>query len=188
MLGGVSAHQNGTNVWNGIKTGMKVGAMLSTSIILTVGSFYVPGGLSSNLGLIMFTYGYTTASNMLEVGFTQANYSMSKDESWFSNITNAMYSNSGKIYGLKAAMKTFPLAQHFTWHIGEEYKFTIPGEGGVFNDRYTIRDAWGMFKNYLGDKPKFLSNALAIYAFASSTFRLGQAIFGEPNYNSWILY
>lgn len=187
-VGGITAHQNGTNVWEGIGKGMAVGAMIAGSVVLTVGSFYVTGGLGSNLGLMMFTYGSTTGLSMLEVGVTQYKYSKSKGESGMSHVIDAMFANSGSIYGSKAVTKMFPFAQHFTWHIGGGYKYTIPGEGGAFYGHYTTGEAWGFFKNFLRAKPTKLSYAFATYAFGSSVYRFGKSVFGEPNYDAWILY
>lgn len=187
-LGAYGAYQNGTNIMEGVGKGALIGSLLAVSIGLTIGSFFVTGGIGSNLGLMMFTYGINTGLNMIDVGVNQIKYSVSKGDAWTSNITNAMYANSSNIYLNKLIPKALPFAQHFTWHIGEKYSYTIPDEGGLFNDYYDVKESRGLFKDFLRTKPTLLSYGSSALTIGFSTYNLIQSVLGTPRYDRWILY
>lgn len=187
-VGGITAYQQGRDVGTGIWEGLLASAMIAASGWLIAGSFVVPNGLSSNLGLMMFTYGAHTFLGMIQAGATQIRYSNSQGDHWASNLTRSLYANIPKIYIGKAIPKTLPVATQFTWHIGEKYAYTIPGEGGVFYDYRTTGEAFSIFKKYLGETPKFYQKAWAVISIASATFSTFDAIFGEPQYDSWKVY
>ena len=183
ILGGVSAYQSGRNVVTGI-----LERALSGSIWLMVGSFYIPKRVTSNLGLMMFTYGANTFLNMFQAGTSQIRYSISQGDHWSSNLTRSLAANALSIYTKKAMSKMLPFATQFSWHIGERYAYTISGEGGVFYDYRTTKDAWGMFKNYLGKKPTFFSYVFAVSGMINSSIGIYNSIWGTPNYDKWIVF
>ena len=187
-LGGVSAYQSGRDVGTGILEGAFAGAMMAGSMWLMVGSFYVQKGLGSNLGLMMFTYGFNTMAGMTEAGATQIRYSISQGDHWSSNLTRSLAANAPSIYTTKAIPKMLPFATQFSWHIGEKFAYTIPGEGGVFYDYRTTKDAWGMFKNYLGKTPTLFSYGFAAYGILRSLRGIYNSIWGTPNYDKWIVF
>ena len=98
IMGGVSAAQTNSDIGMGILEGAFAGAMISSSIWLMVGSFYVPNGVSSNLGLMMFTYGFNTLAEMTEAGITQIRYSYNKGNDWSTNLTKSLAANAPSIY------------------------------------------------------------------------------------------
>lgn len=146
----MSAYKSGRDVDTGILEGAFAGAMIVGSMWLMVGSFYVPNGANINLGLMIFTYGSNTFLGMVQAGATQIRYSNSQGYHWSTNLTRSLYANIPKAYAGKAIPKKLPVATQFTWHIGKKYQYTIPSEGGVFYDYRTGKEAWGMFRNYLG--------------------------------------
>lgn len=81
-----------------------------------------------------------------------------------------------------------PFATEFTWHIGEKYAYRIFGEGGVFYDYRTTKDAWRMFKNYLGRKLGLFSYLFAGYGIINSSVGIYNSIWGTPNYDDWIIF
>ena len=87
--------------------------MIAGSMWLMVGSFYVPKGLGSNLGLMMFTYGFNTMAGMTEAGATQIRYSISQGDHWSSNLTRSIATNAPSIYTTKLFQKCCHLQQNF---------------------------------------------------------------------------
>ena len=73
-FGGITAYQQGRDVGTGIWEGLLSAAMIAASAWLIVGSFYVPNGVTSNLGLMMFTYGANTLLGMVQAGATPVSY------------------------------------------------------------------------------------------------------------------
>lgn len=71
---------------------------------------------------------------------------------------------------------------------GEKYQYTIPGEGGVFYDYRTVGDAFSLFKNYLGKETRWYQKVGAILSVGSSFISTYNSIFGEPQYEEWIVY
>lgn len=187
-LGGVSAYQSGRDVGTGILEGAVAGAMIAGSMWLVVGSFYVPNGLSSNLGLMMFTYGANTFLSMIQVGATQIRFSNSQGDNWSTNLMRSLCANIPKVYIGNAIPKTLPVATQFTWHIGEKYQYTIPGEYGVYYDYITTKEAWGMFRNYLRQPSRWYQKIIAVISVGSSLISTYDAIFGTPKYDNWIVY
>ena len=187
-FGGITAYQSGGDVGVGILEGAFAGLMLSGSIWLMVGSFYVPNGFTSNLGLAMFTYGFNTMAGMVEAGATQIRYSLKHRESGVSQLTKSLAANAPLIYTTKAISKTLPLATKFGLKIGEKYSYTIPGEGGVFHSYRSVGEAWSVCKSYYTQKPTGLSYFAAAGVAILSMCRIYKAIWGTPNYEDWILF
>ena len=187
-LGGISAHQNGRDVSTGILEGAVAGLLIAGSIWLMVGSFYVPNGITSNLGLAMFTYGFSTFAGMFEAGVTQIRYSNSEGMHWSSNLTRSLAANALSVYLLKSITKSTPLFTQFAFHIGEKYIYTVPGEGGFFYDYRTTGEAFGIFTNYFKGLAKPFSYITAGLGIGLSLYNLYNAIWGEPNYNKWNVF
>ena len=115
---------------------------------LMVGSFFVPNGLSSNLGLMMFSYGFNTMAGLTAAGATQIRFSNSQGDSWSSNLIRSLSANVPKIYITKGLGSILPFSTHFTWKV-REYSYVIDKEPVYMTGYRTYSEAWLIFKNYL---------------------------------------
>ena len=193
-VGGIAAASTGgtsTDIWAGIGKGMLAGTILFAGVALTVGSFYVPGGVLGNLGLSMFTTGVGTIFDMLEISIYQGRKSnIDGDNFWegTNDVINALYGNlQGVILGKNAI---FGLVIY-----GSNIFSGISDATGFFDFVYELSSNWKYSKAFkIGMQEYWSSHAngfgyfMAIYGFASSIKSIARAITTDPNDSGFVLY
>ena len=181
--GGVSAGLSGggiKDVWASIGKGAAIGAMLVGSIALTIGSFYVPGGATGTLGVSMWSYGINTSLELFEVGIIQGKKSyIEGDGFWTSmnDVINAVFANSGKIYGQNLLSKTWT-----AWGFYNEYNY--------FKNYYGHSSALKISGIDFGSKKTIFGAIFSGVVVTVNTALLFKTIFEEIDFESvsWVLY
>ena len=194
--GGVSAGMSGGSVGDvfvGIGKGMLTATLLAGSMFLIAGAFAVTGGISSVLGLTMFTFGVTIPLDILEVAGYQGHKSSYEGRSFWdsaNDINNALFANIGRILLGSTLVGGGTV-------IGSNVLSNISLLSEYHETYLLLKNSWKSskalsiaFKDVFLEKAGFWSVVSSAFSIVEQAVESVSAIFGNPDIDNgkWILF